>query len=712
MDDFELAYRIVENTGCNLFLTGRAGTGKTTFLRSLRTRTAKRMVVAAPTGVAAINAGGVTLHSLFQLEFGPFLPGMRQRKPLQFSRQKLKVIRTMDVLVIDEISMVRADLLDAVDDALRRLRDPGKPFGGVQLLLIGDLRQLPPVVREEEWRLLNDRYATPYFFSSLALQQTPYVTIELQKVFRQEDPNFLALLNDVRDGRPCEQSIARLNENYKPDFRPDESQPWIRLTSHNAAADKINAERLKSLPGRVHQFIASIEGNFPQSAYPADEELKLKVGAQVMFIKNDPSPDKLFYNGLIGTVTAIKGDEITVRPLDEELQQITVGPLEWENRRFDVDAGTGELHETVDGIFRQIPLRTAWAITIHKSQGLTFTHAIIDAHACFAHGQAYVALSRCKSLEGMVLSTPLPQSAVISDRVVGKYMEASGATRPDNERLRQMEQMYTVTTLDSVFNLLPLNAVLETFTRTAYDAYIKLYPSLLSQLEEMRLMVRDDLAPVGLRFHQQYATLVGEPERLQERLKAAVGYFLPKFTRLCEFIGKFPVEHDNAEKRQRLTRNGGALWDMLGILLAQMRCLQDEEFSAAALLRAKAKAMLSGEQETGTQNRRARTAKATAAQEKSAESTPQEIGDREVYNRLVKWRRETAAAEGKKPFQVLTNQALIALSNLKPNTLPQLLKCKGIGRVKMHQYGPDILAQINSEETTPPIDIPTTFSLL
>ncbi len=416
------AWDIIEKTSANLFLTGKAGTGKTTFLKELKRRSPKRMVVLAPTGIAAINAGGVTIHSFFQLPLSPYLPGTTfaggEKKRFQFSKVKRNIIRTMDLLVIDEISMVRSDLLDAIDSVMRRYRKHDLPFGGVQLLMIGDLQQLAPVVTEHEESMLRQYYDTPFFFSSKALQQASYLTIELQTVYRQQDERFVALLNQIRENKASDETLAALNQRYIPDFQPPKGGDYIRLTTHNIPAQHINEQELGNLPSQVYSFTAEVEGNFPETSYPADFKLLLKKGAQIMFIKNDA--DHRFYNGMIGEVTAIDNQEIRVMGKDNG-EEFILEKAEWSNSKYTLNEQTQEIEETVEGTFRHYPVRLAWAITIHKSQGLTFEHAIIDASRSFTHGQTYVALSRCKSLEGMVLSSPLSRSAIISDSVQQSY---------------------------------------------------------------------------------------------------------------------------------------------------------------------------------------------------------------------------------------------------------------------------------------------------
>ena len=420
--ELKIAWEFVEKTGKSVFLTGKAGTGKTTFLKKVVEESRKRVVVVAPTGIAAINAGGVTIHSFFQLPLHPFIPGAKIESKFAFSKEKRSILKTIDLLVIDEISMVRSDLLDAVDSVLRRFRNKGKPFGGVQLLMIGDLQQLAPVVTDEDLQLLSPYYPTPYFFDSRALGMTDYVTIELKEVYRQQDETFISILNSIRCGRPGADVIKALNSRYIPGFNPAEDDGYIRLTTHNQIANGYNEKKLSEIDGSCHFFDAVIDGNFPEYSYPTEARLELKAGAQVMFIKNDPSSEKRYFNGKIGVVTDFYEEYILVQCPGED-EAIAVEPLEWENCRYVINEQTQEMESEVQGVFRQYPLRLAWAITIHKSQGLTFDKAVIDASASFASGQVYVALSRCRTLEGLVLAAPLRRDAVITDLRVEDYIE-------------------------------------------------------------------------------------------------------------------------------------------------------------------------------------------------------------------------------------------------------------------------------------------------
>jgi ATP-dependent exoDNAse (exonuclease V) alpha subunit len=381
----QLATDYLESTNTVVFLTGKAGTGKTTFLQNLRQSSKKKLAVIAPTGVAAINAGGMTIHSFFQLPFGPLVPGGNERPEVHYSAEKKELLSALELLIIDEISMVRPDVLDHIDLILRNVKGSVYPFGGVQLLLIGDLSQLSPIIREEEWGILRPHYATPYFFSSLVMQKAAYVRIELNHVFRQKEQAFVDILNEVRNQQISAESLDLLNARHVPNFKPTPEDPYITLTTHNGLAQQINTEFLDVLAENEIEFTATIRGEFPKDAYPTETSLKLKAGAQVMFVKNDSSAEKLFYNGKIGTVTRIEDKTVFVQCGREE-KELAVEAVEWTNVKYALDGET--IREDNAGSFAQIPLKLAWAITIHKSQGLSFDKAIIDVSESFAHGQA------------------------------------------------------------------------------------------------------------------------------------------------------------------------------------------------------------------------------------------------------------------------------------------------------------------------------------
>ena len=531
-----LAWNIIEKTNANLFLTGKAGTGKTTFLKRLKELSPKRMIVLAPTGIAAINAGGMTIHSFFQLPFSPYVPGTTfgsgEQKRYQFSKLKRNIIRSIDLLVIDEISMVRSDLLDAVDSVLRQYRKRHDlPFGGVQLLMIGDLQQLAPVVTPQEERLLGQHYDTPFFFSSNALKQVGYLTIELKKVYRQQDEQFISLLNQIRENKASEATLQALNQRYVPNFVPLKEGNYIRLTTHNAPAQYINEQQLAALPAQSFSFTADIEGDFPETSYPADFKLTLKPGAQVMFIKNDPQ--HRFYNGMIGEVIGVRTDEdgskITVRSKDSG-EEFDLEKMEWTNAKYTLNEKTKEIEETVEGKFMQYPLRLAWAITIHKSQGLTFEHAIIDASHSFTHGQTYVALSRCKTLEGMVLSQPLSRGAIISSQTVDAFTSQLAA--PSQEQISSLELQYIIYCISELFDFYSIRASYEHLMRCLVEFFNGKYPRVVSEYQKLQVVLKSLIA-VSDKFRVQYTGMLARnPDvrqaELQDRIHKGAMYFLDK----------------------------------------------------------------------------------------------------------------------------------------------------------------------------------------
>lgn len=418
--ELDVARFIVEKTDMSLFLTGKAGTGKTTFLREVVRYTKKKCIVLAPTGIAAVNAGAMTIHSFFQFGLGPFVQGVIEPKSdFRINKSKLELIRHLQLLIIDEVSMVRADLMDHIDVELRRIRRNSKPFGGVQLLMIGDLQQLPPIAHGGEDELLRQYYKTLYFFSSAALKSMKYSCIELKNVYRQTDRHFIDILNHARDCTLTSQDISDLNARYIPGFSPKPEDGYIRLMTHNRQVDYVNETEMEELDSKPYTFVAAVTGTFPEESYPTADSLTLKKGAQVMFIKNDP--ERRFINGTLGEVKSIDKNSIAVR-LAESGTIIDVEPVEWQNIRYQFDEESKEISSKQIGRFKQYPLKAAWAITVHKSQGLTFDKAIIDVHAAFSPGQAYVALSRCRTLDGLVLSSPVSASVFMRDNAVDAYM--------------------------------------------------------------------------------------------------------------------------------------------------------------------------------------------------------------------------------------------------------------------------------------------------
>ena len=687
----QLAHDFVEYTGKNIFLTGKAGTGKTTFLHEIRGKSFKRMVVVAPTGVAAINAAGVTIHSFFQLPFGPYLPGYESvenkgregagnnSNAHRFSRQKINIIRSLDLLVIDEISMVRADLLDGIDATLRRFRRSKEPFGGVQLLMIGDLRQLSPVVKDDEWALLRNHYQTPYFFSSNALMQTRFIGIELTQVFRQSDEHFIGLLNQVRGNGINQKTIDELNKRYIPGF--DVKEGYITLTTHNNKARDINDAKLNDLKGKQFKFKATVSGNFPEYIYPTDYEFVVKVGAQVMFVKNDPSPGKSFYNGKIGRVVEVEGDTLSVKCEGDE-QVITVTSLEWKNIKYTLNEETKEINETVEGVFTQIPLKLAWAITIHKSQGLTFEKAIIDAEAAFAHGQVYVALSRCKTLEGMVLSSPIRSDSVKHDKLVDSFTLEIESNQPDARQLEEQKWIFQEQLLLDLFQFEAMQISIWALLKILREHQVSLPSGFMAALSVMNDEVKKTISDVSVTFQQQIKRLhAGDVEGnapLQERVKKGASYFSEKIDRLViKVLDNLDVDIDNRQVKKNIL-------DQVNRILEEAHykkgcldsCLPGFVMKDYLVSRAKASVVVPEKKkpihETGT-------IVSTKTQR------PQ------LYQKIKLWRDQLAEEKNVPVYLILPAKTMVELSNTVPVTLSQLKKVKGFGKKKIQQFGEEIL---------------------
>ena len=684
----DLAFAHVQHTGRHLFLTGKAGTGKTTFLRSLKERLPKQMVVVAPTGVAAINAGGVTLHSFFQLPFGPLAGREDGQQHFRFSRDKIAMIRGMDLLVIDEISMVRADLLDAVDGVLRRYRDRRKPFGGVQLLMIGDLQQLSPVVKDHEWELLRDLYDTPYFFGSRALRETDYACIELTQVYRQQDGRFLDLLNAVRENRLSPEALAELNRRHVPDFSPADGEGYITLCTHNAQAQRLNDSKLREIAAPAVRFAAEINGAFPELSYPVDPQIELKVGAQVMFVKNDPSPDKLFYNGKIGRIVAIDGASVRVR-CPGDLAEIVVAPMQWDNVKYAIDPATNRIAETVEGTFKQIPLKLAWAITIHKSQGLTFERAIVEADASFAHGQVYVALSRCKTLEGLVLRTPLRPSSIIVDPAVADYVRQMAARHPDPDRLQTDRLTYQRELLVNLFSFHLLRYRLNALLELADLNRGSLLPGLVERFGQLHDVAQADLVAVGEKFLLQIDRLLADhPDAesnaaLRDRLQKAAGYFVAKLRDgILDSLADADCELDNQALRRQLLNAKEKAETEARIKLAGIQACADG-FNVQTFLAARSAAAL--KVEPAPKSRRKGKTPAAAIDVTSAPANPV------LFEALRAWRAEQAAAQQVPAYHLFSQKTLYALAAAAPKTEAELSEIHGIGPKKLIQYGEALL---------------------
>ena len=683
---FEMAERYVKGTGRSVFLTGKAGTGKTTFLRYITRTIAKRFVVLAPTGVAAINAGGSTIHSFFQLPLCPYLPDVKElvteyqmpEKYRSLRKERIKILRTLDLLIIDEISMVRADLLDAVDMTLRRYRRNDRPFGGVQLLMIGDAQQLSPVVRESERQFMSRVYPSPYFFHSKALRKIDYVTIELTRVHRQKDAAFLEILNSIRENKVTQSLLDTLNSRVDACREDDDI---IRLTTHNAQADDVNRRRLEELDGEAVQFAAEIEGDFPENSYPADEILTLKKGAQVMFIRNDPEGE--YYNGKIGRVEEIvPGTVVSVSDSDGNL--ITVVPSCWENTRYVLDEGTKEIRPEVEGTFRQLPLRIAWAITIHKSQGLTFDKVIIDAGAAFAFGQVYVALSRCRTIEGISLDTPVTASSIYSDIHVADFNATIPSAESVKDRLASDERGYLYDQLREVFDLEGicrggawLRRIWREHLDDIYPDEYQLFLQLLDKLEQARKTAdafRNQITKI------QMAGMTDD-SFLNERLEKAAGYFRPLLEEFRSLTLRMSsLEIDNKEVRKKVKESSDELMVGLDIACRTMELILRCGFIQENYGRIRTDCML--------EDRTARQKKLKKIERTEGE---QGIVNEELRERLQAWRTERFKADNVPAYTIMHQTTLMDIASLIPKTKAELLRIKGFGEARYNKYGEQIL---------------------
>ena len=542
----EYVLKFINQTNRSIFLTGKAGTGKTTLLREIIQTTHKNCVVVAPTGIAALNAGGVTIHSMFQLPFGGFIPnasaepvfsnGVKFESPATLRRNfrmsaiKKAVIQNMELLIIDEVSMLRADMMDAIDFMLQNTRKKKIPFGGVQLLFIGDLLQLPPVIRDEEWQTLRKYYNGKFFFHSHIIQQNPPLYVELSKIFRQSDERFISILNNLRNNTITQNDVLVLNEFVNPKFDLKTNKGYITLTTHNVKADAINQKSLSELLGKSYFYKAEIVGDFPEKIFPLDENLELKIGAQVMFIKNDPTFDKNYFNGKMGIIKGLAAKEILIH-FPEENKTIEVEKHEWENIKYVVNSNTKEIEEENLGTFTHYPIKLAWAITVHKSQGLTFDKAALDVSQVFLPGQAYVALSRLRSLEGLVLLTPLQMNGISNDDDVMKYATNKASSDVLQNTLKSDTKIFIHYYLKQSFNW---SEIIQEWRNLKYSFIDsdRSEKSKFSQWASMQFEIMDGLREPASKFIHQLDKLFNNDAVdfvfINDRIQAAYNYFYNK----------------------------------------------------------------------------------------------------------------------------------------------------------------------------------------
>lgn len=683
---FEQVLNFINQTNQSVFLTGKAGTGKTTLLKHIRQNTVKQIAVVAPTGVAAINAGGSTIHSFFQFPFAPFLPVFSENAGPDFSKSnlpalkynalRLSIFRKLELLVIDEISMVRADLLDQIDMTLRHTRKKWHlPFGGVQVLLIGDMHQLPPVVQPEEWRLLSQVYASPYFFDSLVMRHNKPVYIELEKIYRQKEQTFIEILNKVRNNRLTAVDFEVLNLHYKAAISKDVVRANITLTTHNKKADDLNSELLNELNEKAYRFRCKVDGSFGEKSYPADEELVLKKGARVMFLKNNA--EKNYYNGKIGLVTFINDEKIKVK-CEEDHSEIEVIRETWTNVSYTLNKQSKSLEEEILGTFTQFPLRLAWAITIHKSQGLTFDKVIIDAAASFSAGQVYVALSRCRGLAGLTLSSKISAENLFNDRNIQHF----SSTRQDDQEVSSMfrssKTSYIKTLLLSLFDFSEalrlrqeLAGLTAAYKTKIHGAAVEWCAGLFSKL--------DQLYQVGVKFNNQLSGLIqaaADPESdagLQNRLRQAAAYFSEETGALLQPFKSMPAFTESKEAADDLNMELQALFEDLYTKDHLVRACKDG-FLLPDFLQAKLKIRFPEARINVYEN--ARNTRSLA-----------DVTHPELFKQLLLLRDDICNEDHKPIYMVANTKTLKELAELLPLNHDQLLHISGFGEAKISAFG-------------------------
>lgn len=703
---FDIAAKLVMEGSKNIFLTGKAGTGKTTFLKFIKENCSKNLAIVAPTGVAAINAGGVTIHSFFQIPFSPFIPEAGNFSPtseninsylsrLKIRGEKRRLIRELELLIIDEVSMVRCDILDAIDTVLRFIRRrPDESFGGVQLLLIGDMFQLPPVVKENEWSILNRWYNSPYFFECLALKKSNLLSIEFDKIYRQSDIEFIELLNRVRNNNLDNNCLELFQKLYKPLFNPKKKDGYIILTTHNDKARKINERELNEINKKEFIYKAEIENNFPENAYPADVSLVLKVGAQVMFIKNDSAErGKRYFNGKIGTVTSLESDKILVKC--EEENPIEVKIEKWENITYTLNNSSREIEEEVLGSFSQFPLRLAWAITIHKSQGLTFEKAIIDAGNAFAPGQVYVALSRCTSMEGIVLLSKIPISGLKNDPSIVQFCANTTQRNILIEESEIARQIFIRKNWISTFHFSKSFAVVSELNEyiqknaISFDAETILWAeSIYSKIGELEKTAEKFRSWLHQNF--ELSDNLKEIKVLQERTKKAVPYFLNAIEGSIELIQGTTAQTDSYLHAKEFNENVKELFAQLS-LQKHLIAACTNGFEIEEWTKQKQQFKLPG----------------FNVNAHSLSSNQKITGDHPELQQQLRQIRNALCEEYDLPvFRVAKNKSIAEMAEKLPQNAAQLTKITGFGKIKVQQFGRQFIDCIKLYCQENKIDLP------
>ena len=693
MSIYDFAKDIILNTDTTLFVTGRAGTGKTTLLRYVAESSQKNTVVVAPTGIAAINAGGVTIHSFFKLPFAPFIPSVIEAKKL-IAGQKMRaefrsVIRSVDMIIIDEVSMLRADILDAIDVVLRHYRNSKFPFGGVQMVFFGDMYQLPPVCVNDEWFILKDYYSTPYFFSAKVFEKQEIVCLELDKIFRQRDADFVEILNQVRNNNISKENFNRLNDRYNPDFDLENNQDFVVLTTHNAVSDDINESRLIDIDSKTFIFDAAIKGDFPEYLYPVEQQIVLKKGARVMFTANDHiNPERLYYNGKMGTVVELEDNNVYVT-CDGEDDPIQVNYETWENNTFSYNRKENSVDVKTIGTFTQLPLRLAWAITIHKSQGLTFQKVAIDAANSFTSGQVYVALSRCTSLDGIVLLSPINSNSIMVDSRIQRFSKNNfnEDLLPDFVNRKKRDTLCNMLIKLFSFNLLEV-AVLDlkgyvTEFRADFSDYTP-------QMVENILSIVQDLSDVGTRFAVQLRKITNANDfsLLNSRVNDAKKYFLQRL----EILEKaMDITNVSTKKKERANKFSKFLNEVNKNLQETLFFLKnlDDNISVEQFY------MLRHEFVVEKVNYNIYEEEKEDANEQTVDSELIAV----IYSKLMAWRNNLAKELDIPSYLIFKKDTIMEMAQKMPDTKDKLLKINGVGKVKAGKYGQECIDIIKSVTT-------------
>jgi len=683
--DNQLLLDFLATTNQPVFLTGKAGTGKTTLLRKIRDTTKKNFAIVAPTAVAAINAGGVTLHSFFQIPFGPLVPVTDENADTNFkySDEKTRLLRCLDLLIIDEISMVRVDIIDFIDRTLKRVKGSNRPFGGVQVLMIGDLYQLSPIFHDA-WHILGAYYASPYFFDSLIFRSTPMLTFTLDKVYRQSDPVFLDILNGMRENSLDTSLLEKLNERYDPSLDQEWKDDYITLTTHNQLVNEINQGCLEKLPGEIFEFNATVNGDFPKDAYPTDEKLQLKLGAQVIFIKNDSSGKKQFYNGKAAKITAIDKEAIKVS-FTSDGREIEVEKEIWQNVKYSLSDEENKIDETSTGSFSQYPFKLAWAITVHKSQGLTFDQAIVDVSTAFTHGQAYVALSRCRSLEGLILKSPVVAENIITDAKVIGFSKASHQDQPTPELLARYSQQYA---WGLIHELLDFSLVAKDWEKLGRSKLIDKDEknAFLSIYEQGNQILQNEIFKVARNFIAKEFSKICTHENpanetaFMERLQKASDYFVPKLEQVMTLMARIvAINFYNDTHSDKLLTTLNDCKDALQIKLSLFK-ISWNPFSIKDYI----------------STLHAASNKQPAKKPVKSSIKPKEISNPQVYKNLVEWRKTIAIQRGTQDYAVLSDLALLSIAERMPRTTDQLAALKSVGIGNAKELGQQITRIVNA----------------